>query len=204
MAEEQDLDNEYHEEPVKSTKFKSPIPILIRSRNVVFGKRKPDIYTRIIFYVNGVLTISFLIWNLIGYFAIVSRDQITEMKQVPVEEIIKNRGIELGFGGDDFVSRLITLHGVSFMCWVVVFAGLVLLYRKRQQFIYFILGGVIFYIGMQFFYMSFQYFKEDITAYDKIALLIIIVSSILHSFLMRNERQGGSISFFGEVEEEVL
>jgi len=31
-------------------------------------------------------------------------------------------------------------------------------------------------------------------------LLIIIVSSIIHSYLMKNEREGGSINFFGEAE----
>jgi hypothetical protein len=202
-AREDERENEYDEDAVKSTKFNSPIPTLIRLRNFVFGKRKPDVYTRITFYLNSVLALSFLIWNLIGYFAIASREQIAEIKHVPVEEIIQSRGIDLGFNGEDFVARLMTLYGISVICWVVVIAGLILLYRKRRQFLYFILGGVIFYLGMQLFYMSFQYFKEDVTSYDKISLLIIIASVVLHSFLMRNERRGGSISFFGEVEEEV-
>ena len=54
---------------------------------------------------------------------------------------------------------------------------------------------------MNVFYLSYTYFMEDTTAYDKIALLILIASIIFHTYLMKNERNGGSISFFGETTE---
>ena len=38
---------------------------------------------------------------------------------------------------------------------------------------------------------------------DKILVLIVAVSCIIHAILMRNEKNGGSISFFGEDKEEV-
>ena len=52
------------------------------------------------------------------------------------------------------------------------------------------------------FIISFQFFKEDITGFDKMSMLIIILSIVIHSVLMRNERRGGSISFFGDADEE--
>jgi len=198
------MDNSYEEKPEgteKKTKFQSPKPILVRLRNIVFGKRKPDIFTRVTFYINIVLWMCFMLWNLIGYFAISSRDMITEMKNIQVEKIIAARGIELGFEPSDFISRLTVVHGVGIFCWAAVFFGLILLFRKRKQFIYFILGGVLFYIGLNIFYLSFQFFREDVTSFDKISLLIILMSTVIHSFLMKNERRGGSISFFGEAEE---
>ncbi len=187
----------------KETKFKSPLPLLIRFRNFVFGKHKPDIYTRVTFYINGVIMLTFLIWNLIGYFAISMRETIMEMKNVPIESVIHARGLELNFHPEDFVTRLMTIYGIGVICWLFVMTGLVLLYRKRHQFSYFILGGTLFYLGMLLFYMSFQYFKEDTTGFDKILLLIVIASTIIHAILMRNEKRGGSISFFGEDEVEV-
>lgn len=200
------MDNTYSEKPSeeteKKTKFQSPKPFLVRLRNVVFGKRKPDVFTRITFYINMVLWLSFMLWNVIGYFAFVSRNMISEMKGIEVKKIISERGIELGFEPADFISRLTVVHGVGILCWVAVFFGLVLLYRKRKQFIYFIVGGVLFYVGLNIFYLNFQFFKEDTTGFDKISLLIIVLSTIIHSFLMRNERRGGSISFFGEADEE--
>ena len=186
------------EEPEKTTKFQSPKPILIRLRNIVFGRRKPDIFTLAIFYINLFIWICFMLWNLIGYFAISMRDLITKMKDIQVEEIIAERGIVLGFEPADFLTRVTVLHGVGILCWGAVFFGLVLLYRKRKQFVYFIVGGTLFYLGLNTFYLSFQFFQEDTTGFDKISLLIVLLSSVIHSFLMRNERLGGSISFFGE------
>ena len=125
---------------------------------------------------------------------------VQQFKGIPVEKIIESRGLELGFEEGDFLARLLTFNGIAIVCWLLVFVGLILLFRKKKQFIYFILGGTIFYLGMSVFYLSFSYFMEDMTFYDKVALLIIIVSSIIHSFLMKNEREGGSINFFGEEE----
>ena len=100
----------------KKTKFQSPKPILVRIRNLVFGKRKPDIFTRVTFYINTVLWLSFMLWNVIGYFAISSRDMISEMKGIKVEKIIAERGVELGFEPADFITRLTVVHGVGILC----------------------------------------------------------------------------------------
>ena len=200
------MDNTYSdnssEETEKTTKFQSPKPTLVRMGNIIFGKRRPDIFTRVTFYINIVLWLSFMLWNIIGYIAISSRNMISEMKGIEVEEIIAARGLELGFEPADFISRLTVVHGVGVLCWGAIFFGLVLLYRKRKQFIFFIAGGVIFYIGLNIFYLNFQFFKEDTTGFDKISLLIILLSTTIHAFLMNNERRGGSISFFGEADEE--
>lgn len=200
------MENEFeeHTEEVheKKTKFQSPKPILVRLRNIVFGKRKPDIFTRLTFYINLVIWVSFMLWNVIGYLAISSRKMITEVKGIEVEKIIAERGIELGFEPMDFIARIGVVHGVGVLCWGAIFFGLVLLYRKRKQFIYFIAGGVLFYVGLNVFYLSFQFFREDTTNFDKIALLVMLLSATIHSFLMKNERRGGSISFFGDVDEE--
>ncbi len=200
------MENSYNEnsseETEKTTKFQSPKPMLVRLRNLIFGRKKPDIYTRITFYMNMVLWLSFMLWNIIGYFAISLRNLISEMKGIKVEKIIVERGIELGFEPADFITRLTVVHGVGILCWGAIFFGLVLLYRKRKQFIFFIVGGVLFYIGLNIFYLSYQFFKEDTTGFDKVSLLIIVFSTIIHSVLMNNERRGGSISFFGETDEE--
>lgn len=191
------------EEPrVKSTKFQSPVPFLIRLRNFVFGKNKPDVFTLLTFYINLICCIVFLAWNITGYIAITSREMILEFKGINVEEIIHNRGIALRFEPVDFIGRLTTFYAIGVICWGVVFFGLILLYRKRKTFAYFIFGGTLFYFGMHIFYLSFQYFREDTTSTDKILLLIVITSTLLHTLLMRNERNGGSISFFGEVEDD--
>lgn len=159
-------------------------------------------FTLLTFYINLICCVVFISWNVTGYIAVTSREMIFEFKGINVEEIIHNRGVQLGFLGDAFVSRLTTFYAIGVICWGTVFFGLILLYRKRKTFAYFILGGAIFYVGMHVFYLNFQYFKEDTTSMDKVLLLIVITSTLLHTLLMRNERRGGSINFFGEVEDD--
>jgi len=202
MSDAFEIETEESEIAAKKTPFQSPVPLIIKLRNFIFGKSKPDIYTRITFFINLVIWATFFIWHCISYFTITSRALILQKKGIPVERIIENRGSQLDFAQGDFLNRLLTFHAISIICWGLIFVGLVLLFRKKKQFSYFILGPIIFYLGMNAFYLSFTYFMEDTTAYDKIALLILIASILFHTYLMKNERSGGSISFFGEAEED--
>ena len=190
------------QEAKSTTKFQSPIPFIIQFRNLIFGKEKPDIFTLVTFYMNLVIWFTFMVWNIISYFSISMKDFILAQKGISVEEIITKRGLELGFENGEFLNHLLTFHAISIICWTLVFVGIVLLYRKKIQFVYFIVGAVFAYIGMSIFYVGYNYFIEDTTTYDKIALLVIVAGSILHYFLMRNESNGGSINFFGAIEDE--
>ncbi|MDX2361555.1 MAG: hypothetical protein QNK23_12165 [Crocinitomicaceae bacterium] len=206
MEEEEFDDNELIETEEKSTdskdnsatKFQSPVPFLRQFRNLIFGKRTPDMFTRITFYINSVLWTTFIIWHILSYATLTSRDLFMQQKGLPIEAIVEARGAELGFESGEFLSRLITYHAISVICWIVMFVGLIFLYRKLKTFVYLILGATVFYIGMSIFYIGFRYFMEDTTAYDKVALLIIIVSTLLHSYLLKNGRdEDGHVSFFG-------
>lgn len=192
---------EQQEEKV-TTKFQSPLPFIIQFRNLIFGKVKPDTFTFVTFIMNLIICCTFLLWSIISYFSISLKDFIEQEKGISVTEIIENRGSELGFGNGEFLDRLITFHAIAIICWTIVFVGIVLLYRKREQFIYFIAIPILFFIGMSIFYISYTYFIQDTTTFDKIALLVIIAGSVLHYFLMRNESKGGSINFFGAIEDE--
>ncbi len=191
------------EQEVKAkTKFQSPLPFIIQFRNLIFGKVKPDTFTMLTFVINLIICSSFLFWNIISYFSISMKDFIEAQKGISVDEIIAKRGGELGFEDGQFLSHLLTFHAISVICWLIVFVGIVLLYRKMIQFVYFTVIPIVFSVGMSIFYISYSYFIEDTTTYDKIALLVIIAGSILHYFLMRNESNGGSINFFGAIEDE--
>lgn len=184
------------------TKFQSPLPFIIQFRNLIFGKEKPDTFTSVTFVINIIISTTFFLWNIISYFSISMKDFIEAQKGISVEEIITMRGGELGFENGEFLNRLLTFHAISIICWIIVFVGIVLLYRKLIQFVYFIVLPILFYIGMSIFYISYTYFIEDTTTYDKIALLVVVAGSILHFFLMKNESRGGSINFFGAIEDE--
>ena len=191
------------DQEVKSaTKFQSPLPFIIQLRNLIFGKKKPDTFTKVTFIINLIICSTFFLCSIISYYSISMKGFIESEKGISVEEIIANRGMELGFKNGQFLSHLLTFHAISTICWMLVFIGIVLLYRKKIQFIYFIFAPILFYVGMSIFYISYTYFIEDTTTFDKIALLVIMVGSIVHYFLMRNESRGGSINFFGAIEDE--
>jgi len=183
-------------------KFQSPLPFLRNFHRFIFGKEKPDVYTRLTFNINMIIWFSFILWSILSFFTIKSRALILQVKGIPVEKVIHARGVELGFKGNEFIDRLLTFNAIAIICWVIILIGLILLFRKMNQYIYFILGGAIFYVGMSIFYLSYTYFIEDTTFYDKIALLILVTSTLFHYFLLKNEKSGGNINFFGESEED--
>lgn len=184
------------------TKFNSPIPMLVQLRDVVFGKEKPDGYTQATFYLNISIWFILFIWSIISYFVISLRDLIYTEKSIPVETIILERGEQIGFESTDFLDRLLTFHSISIVCWILVFIGLVLLWRKNLRFVYFFFGGTMSYFAMVLFYLNSTYFVEDVTFFDKIAFLAMNASALLYFFLLKREIQGGTLSFFGEDQDD--
>lgn len=181
----------------KMRKLESPIPFVIVFRNWIFGKKRPDIYTRLTFFANLIIWFMFIVWSAFSYFAVVSREWIQQHKGIHVESIIAKRGAALGFSPGEFLSKLELTNFVSLICWVIFFVGLILLYRKKKIFAYFTLFPIAVYLILNGLYLGFDYFLEDITLFDKILILISATSLIVMSFLIRSERDQGSMNFFG-------
>lgn len=186
----------------KLRKLESPIPFVIILRNWIFGKKRPDIYTRLTFLANLFIWMLFLIWSSFSYFAVASREWIWQQKGIAVTWIIERRGGQLGFEDGVFLNRLEWANLIGLCCWVLFFVGLIFLYRKKRIFIYFTLIPLLAYIGIDSLYLSFTYFIEDITLFDKILLLISLVSLTISAYLIRGERDGGSVNFFGITPDE--
>ena len=188
----------------KVEKYQSPVPILKHFHRFIFGNERPDVYTRLTFNINLIIWFFFTLWSILSFFTLKSRTLIFKLKGIPVEKIIHERGIELGFNGSDFIDRLLTFNAIAIICWILIFFGLILMFRKIKLYIYFILGGSLFYVGMSIFYLNYQYFLEDMSSFDKIALLILITSSIFHFFILKREQESGHINFFGEIDLQEL
>ena len=186
----------------KMRKLESPIPFVIVLRNWIFGKRRPDIFTRITFIANLVIWMLFLIWSGFSYFAINSRDWILQQKGIRVTSIINERGTELGFENGVFMDRMETASLIAIVCWLVFFVGLVLLYRKKRIFVYFSIVPLLAYVALNSIYLGFAYFIEDITLFDKILILISLLSLSISVFMMRSGGENTGSSFFGVPTEE--
>jgi len=171
------------------TRFNSPIPMLMKLRDTIFGKLRPDLYTRITAYISLLIWIIFLSWHIISYFAISFRDVIRTEKKVDVEALIYNRAAQLGFNPETFLQQLLNYHLISAICWGVVFIGIVFLWRKMRVFALFLLGGVAVYYGLLLFYMGFRYFNEDTTLFDKILLAVLTGIALLYFLLLKSKKK---------------
>lgn len=189
-------------ESESATKFQSPVPFVLKLRDLIYGKRKPDFFTRINFILNLVLWATFMIWSVISFYAVGSREFIYRQKGIPVESIIKSRGRELGFNGEDFLHRLLTVNGIAIICWGIVFVALILMYRRNKIFFYPFIVPILLYIGMLFAYISPSYFMQDTTTFDKIALITMLASGTIYYFLIKDKEKDEEINFFGVEEDD--
>lgn len=186
---------------VDSSKFHSPVPFIIQLRRLIFGKTTPDAQTRVVFLINLVITLLFIVWNVFGAIAIGSKDYIRQKKGIILEDIITERADSLGFNSSvELLERLYTYYTLSAICWGIVFLGLILLYRKKKLFLHFTLTGFCLYLLLTVFYVGFDFFMTDITGFDKICLLIFISTILIQNYLLKRERQGESTDFFGDLD----
>lgn len=163
------------------------IPFFVKISRVVFGKRKPDGFTRIIFSVNLFAWFLLFMWNMISYFVLLSSNVIKENKGFSVNAIIRRNGQKLGFNGQDFLDAITQFYFLNNFIWIIIFIGLVLMYRKKAFYPFLILGGLTVHFLLLFFTLGLQYFLEDVSMFDKILYAILIGSTIIHSFLMKKE-----------------
>jgi len=180
----------------------SPLPILIRLRNLVFGTVKPDNYTRFSFFLGLIIWFIFFLWSILGMVVIKSRHWIESEKKIKVTDMIENRGKELGFEQFVFAERLGAFHTLSIVCWVIVFVGLVMMYRKIYQFIYPFFFGIGLYLLLMWFMLGFGYWAKDTTTFDKITFFLLAAHTGLYAFFLKQEILGKPMSFFGVSEEE--
>ncbi|AEA45113.1 hypothetical protein [Fluviicola taffensis] len=182
--------------------LESPIPILSRLRNLIFGKETPDAYTQVSFYLGIVIWLIFLIWIILGYVVLTNTEWIEQEKGLDVHSLIESRGQALGFIGTDFQSSLITFYNIALITWTGIFIGLALQWRKRTYFIYFIwISGGVYLLSM-WFLLGFSYWYNDTTTFDKIAFFLFIGHSSLHYYFLNREANGDSTNFFGIEEED--
>lgn len=164
------------------------LPLIIKIRRFILGKKKPDGFTRLIFTINIFSWFLLMIWNLISYVAIQLSDIIKENKGFSVNAIIRKNGRDLGFEGQDFLDTINTYLFANVFIWLFIFIGLSMLYRKLKIYPVFLLGGLGVHFLLMFFMLGLQYFIESISFFDKILYGILIITTMIHSALMKKEQ----------------
>lgn len=175
----------------------SPLPLIIRARNFIFGKERPDYYTQFSFYFALVFWFIFFLWSIMGNMVISLRNWIQDEKKINVTELIDKRGIELGFEPMSFMGRLELFHSVSIFFWIATFLGLILLWRKNLKFVYFFFSGAILYLLFMWVMLGFGYWSKDTTLFDKVTFFLMIGHTAVYAFFLKKEKEGQAFSFFG-------
>ncbi|MGM0478320.1 MAG: hypothetical protein ACQERC_03780 [Bacteroidota bacterium] len=164
------------------------LPLFIRIKYFLFGKKKPDGFTRIAFTISLFIWVLLTLWNAISYFVLLTSDVIEANKGFSVQAIIRENGVSHGFSGQEFLDALHHFYFINNFIWLLVFVGLVLMYRKKRTYPLFIFVGMAIHFVYMFWYLGFQYFVEDISFFDKICYAIFIFLIIIHSWLMNKEK----------------
>lgn len=199
MTEEQERSHFRHE---LEEHLSSPLPLLMRLRHLVFGAASPDSYTKFSFFLGLIIWFVFMVWSVLSMVAIRLRETIFRNKEIDVEQLIENRGLQLGFEPDTFADRLTAYYSLSVICWILVFAGLVLLWRKRLIFTWFFFGGCGIYLLAMWFMLGLGYYNRDTTFFDKIAFALLVGHTAVYAYFLKRERSGNKIHLFGIDDEE--
>jgi preprotein translocase subunit SecG len=163
------------------------IPLFVKISRLIFGKKKPDGFTRIVFSLNLFSWFLLFMWNMVCYFVLISSDIIKENKGFSVNAIIRRNGQKLGFNGQDFLDAITQFYFLNNFIWMIIFIGLIFMYRKKAFYPFIVLGALGVHFSLMFFTLGLQYFIEDVSFFDKILYAVLIGLTIIHSFLMKKE-----------------
>ena len=164
------------------------IPLLLRIRRLILGKTKPDGFTRFIYTVNFICWFLLMAWNFISYIMVQMSQLIYNHKGLSVKAILRRKGRELGFDGEVFLEAITDYYFLTIFVWVIIFIGLVLMYRKSRFYASFYFGGFIVHFTSMLLMIGFQYFLEDISFFDKILYGIMLVTGLIHYILTMKEK----------------
>lgn len=157
----------------------------------MLGRKRPDGFTRLLFTINLIAWFLLMIWNFLSYVAIQMSDFIKEHKNFSVNAIIRRHGRELGFiedNGESFLQAVSQFYFINIFIWILVFVGLLLMYRKLKIYPMVLLGSLLIHFILLLIMLGLQYFIESISLFDKFLYAMLVLSVLLHSALMNLER----------------
>ncbi len=183
------------------TKFQSPFPILKSIRDWVLGSTQPDIYTRLAFYINLIITFLFLAWNTVVFIVMQFQDLILTHKTVDLKTLLEKQFSKAHIPTEDILEKMGSFNQLQFIIWFTVLFSSILLYRKKTLFIWFLIAPVLALIFFSIYLFNGQFFQAYFSNFDQIALLILILNSIFYFIKLNRELHGSSTNFFGLEDE---
>jgi hypothetical protein len=170
--------------------------------SLLFGKERPDIFTRLILQGAIIGYVLLFLWSLLSWFAFSFGWKVEVDKGTQIIQLIESRASYYGFTRTEFQQRVTQFHLLSMASWLMSLFSALLLYRKNQLFLGLMLIGHGLYLTSLFYLLGFDFFLRDIGWFEKLTLLVTHISAWICWILQRNERHGKSILFTDESIEE--
>lgn len=183
------------------TKFQSPFPILKSIRDWVLGSTQPDIYTRLAFYINVIITFLFLAWNTVVFIVMQFQDLILTHKTVDLKTLLEKQFNKAHIPKEDIIEKMSHFNQLQFIIWFTVLFSSILLYRKKTLFIWFLIAPVLALIFFSIYLFNGQFFQAYFSNFDQVALLILLLNSVFYFIKLNRELHGSSTNFFGLEDE---
>lgn len=160
------------------------LSLMQRLFRFVFGKDRPDLLTRSYFFTHLVAASLFFFWYISAYLSIHFLENIRGALRL--KKMITRRGVELGV--DNFREAYETLAFIMIIVWIIYLAGLILLWRKNKIYRYFMFPVLIAYPLLIVFFLNITYILEDVSLFDYVLYLIMLVSLLVYYWIDKRRR----------------
>jgi hypothetical protein len=175
------------------------LSLMQRLFRLIFGKKRPDLLTRSFFFSHLVGASLFWFWYISAYFSIHFLENIRGAYHL--KRMLTKRGVELGI--KDFREVYETFAFLMIIVWLIYILGLILMWRGQRIYRYFLFGVLAAYPLMILVFLNFNYLRRDVTLFDKVLYLILLVSILVYYWIdKRKANQFTDETIDNTVEEE--
>lgn len=138
---------------------------------LILGSEKPNLLVRTSVISGFIIWLYFFSWHLITFLSLALLDNL---KQAPNVRAAYGRIGHL-YGYSDTINRLTLYSALQILVYIVIFIGLILIYRKKRIGIILYLITTITGILITFLIMGFRYMKMEISIVDYTLILATLV-----------------------------
>jgi len=176
------------------------LSLMQRFFRLIFGKDRPNLLTRSFFFVHLVGWSIFFFWYVLAYLSLHFLENIRGADRL--KALMAKRGRELSM--EDFRGSYETFAFVMIAFWGAYLLGLILMWRKNPNFKYFVFGVLLLYPFMIFIFLSFNYLLEDVSLFDQIAYLAMLVTMVVYYLIDRRDQRNEQELESPNLEEDLV
>ena len=159
------------------------LSLVQRLFRLVFGKERPDLLTRSFFFSHLIGWSIFFFWYVTAYLSLHFLNNIRGASRLKL--IMAKRGRELGI--HDFKTSYETFAFVMIVLWALYLIGLVLMWRNKPRYTYFVFGVLLAYPIVTVIFLNFRYLSQDVSLFDKLLYVILLISMTVYYLIKRRE-----------------